>query len=479
MSAPLATAQDAGSGSGGAGGNGPDGGIDAGDAGTDAGATADAGTTADAGATADAGPTGPPVFYVDARAGLDTNDGLSPASAFATLGRAAGAVRPGATVLVMSGTYTSDGSVNPLTISTSGTAEAWITFAAAPGHHPVIQLPRGPGASAGIHLPGAAFVVIDGFEVVGQNQSITAKEAAANDGSQAVLNENCVYIDGMGYGDFHPKVPHDIIIRNSSVHDCSAAGIEVNVADAITIEHDRIYNNGWWTVFGTSGLGLYHLTDVGGSTTRGRYKNLIAGNLVYNNRNNLPWRGGSPPGIYDGNGIIVDDSNHAQPAAGLYDVQGVPYTGRTYVSNNIVHDNGGRGIHVYSSAHVDLVNNTAWNDLLTSSPHIAFGEIDAEQSSDVVAVNNLAVNLSGKDVNGDNAAPYDYNLWDAARVPYAGAHDIVSPALLADPAHGQFAPGPGSPALRSGTSALAPADDVFGTPRPKSAVDRGAIQVSK
>jgi parallel beta-helix repeat protein len=283
----------------------------------------------------------------------------------------------------------------------------------------------------------------------------------------------------MGYGDFHPKVPHDIVIRNSSVHDCSAAGIEVNVADAVTIEHDRIYNNGWWTVFGTSGLGLYHLTDVAGSTTRNGYKNLIAGNLVYDNRNNLPWKGGSPPGIYDGNGIIVDDSNHAQPAAGLYDVQGVPYTGRTYISNNIVHGNGGRGIHVYSSAHVDLVNNTAWNDLLTSSPHIPFGEIDAEQSTDVAAVNNVAVNLSGKDVNGDNAAPYDYNLWDAARVPYAGPHDIVGAALLADPAHGQFAPGSRSPALRSGTAALAPADDVFGTPRPKGAIDRGAIQVSK
>jgi parallel beta-helix repeat protein len=467
------TSPEAGTGRGGAGDDGGigSGGIGAADAGTDVG-TADAG----AAATADAGP---PVFYVDARAGLDTNDGLSPASAFATLARAAAAVRPGATVLAMSGTYTSDGSVNPLTISTSGTAEAWITFAAAPGQHPVIQLPRGSGAPAGIHLPGAAYVMIDGFEVVGQNQTITAKEASANDGSQAVLNENCIYIDGMGYGDFHPKVPHDIVIRNSSVHDCSAAGIEVNVADAVTIEHDRIYNNGWWTVFGTSGLGLYHLTDVAGSTTRAGYKNLVAGNLVYNNRNNLPWRGGSPPGIYDGNGIIVDDSNHAQPAAGVYDVQGVPYTGRTYISNNLVHDNGGRGIHVYSSAHVDVVNNTAWNDLLTSSTHIAFGEIDAEQSTDVVAVNNVAVNLSGNDVNGDTAGPYDYNLWDAARVPYAGAHDIVGAALLADPAHGQFAPGSGSKALRSGTAALAPADDLFGTPRPKGAVDRGAIQVSK
>ncbi|HWE23525.1 MAG TPA: right-handed parallel beta-helix repeat-containing protein [Myxococcales bacterium] len=432
--------------------------------------------------TSDGGP--PPaqqqVFYVDAKSGRDGNDGLTASTAFATLNHAAAAVKPGWTVLVMSGTYTSDGGANPLTINAQGRSDAWITFAAAPGQHPVIQIPRAQGATAGIYLPGAAYVIVDGFEVIGQNQSITAQEAASNDGSQSVLNQNCIYIDGMGFADFHPPVPHDIVIRNNTVHDCSAGGIEVNVADAVRIEHNRVYDTSWWTVFGTSGIVLWHMTDVPGSTTTNGYKNFVVGNLVYGNQNNLPWKDISPPGIYDGNGIIVDDARHSQNSGGIYDVRGVPYTGRTYIANNIVHDNGGRGIHIYSSDHVDVANNTAYNNLLSSSEHIAWGELDAFRCSDVNVLNNIGVNLNGKEVNvADSGSRYDYNLWDAANVPFKGDHDVVGKANLTDPANGNFAPLAGSPALRSGTSTTAPADDFFGNPRPAGAVDRGAVQVSK
>src|SRR2546426_5389092 len=280
-----------------------------------------------------------PIFYVDANNGADTNHGRTQAAAFKTLNRAAGAVKPGWTVQVMNGTYTSDGTDNPLTISISGTPDAWITFTAASGHHPVIQIPRGPGAWAGIHLFGVSYVAIDGFEVIGQNTTITPAEAAVNDGTQAFLNHNCVYVDGVGYANVHPPVPHDIVIRNSILHDCAAAGIEVNAADAITIEHNRVYNNSWWT---------------------------------------------------------VDDSMHTESALGANDVKGVPYTGRTYIANNVVHDNGGRGIHLYRSEHVDVVNNTAWNNMLSSSTYIQSGEIDALDSTDVNVINNVAVNLVGK-----------------------------------------------------------------------------------
>src|SRR5918911_7871 len=292
-----------------------------------------------------------PIFYVDANAGSDLNHGRTPQAAFKTLNRAAASVKPGWTVQVMNGTYTSDGTENPLTISVSGTPDAWITFKAADGQHPVIQIPRGSGAWAGIHLFGVAYVIIDGFEVIGQRASITAAEAAKNDGTQASLNHNC------------------------------------------------IYNNAWWSVFGTSGIGMYHLTDAPGSTTKNGYKNFIVGNLSYGNRNNVEYKGGDvPAAIYDGNGIIVDDSKHTQRALGIRDVQGVPYTGHTYIANNIVHDNGGRGIHLYRSEHVDMVNNTSWNDMLSVSDYIRSGQIDALQCGDVNLMNNVVVNLNGKDV---------------------------------------------------------------------------------
>jgi parallel beta-helix repeat protein len=160
-------------------------------------------------------------------------------------------------------------------------------------------------------------------------------------------------------------------------------------------------------------------------------------------------------------------------------VQGVPYSGRTYIANNVVHDNGGRGIHLYRSEHIDMVNNTSWNDMLSDSDYIRAGQIDALQCGDVNLVNNVVVNLNGKDVTFDDGNRYDHNLWDGARVSFKGNQDIAGQARLIDPANGNFAPGTGSPALRSATATLAPADDFFGNPRPAGAIDRGAIQVSK
>lgn len=418
-----------------------------------------------------------PIFYVDAHTGRDTNDGRTAASAFKTLDRAAAAVKPGWTVRVMSGTYTGEGAANPMTLTISGTPDAWIRFVAADGQHPVVQIQK--GAWAGIQLLGVAYVSIEGFEVSGLNGSITASEAAANDGTQAYLNHNGIFVDGVGFAGVHPAVPHDIVIRNSTVHDCAGAGIEVNVGDAITVERNRVYRNAWWTVFGTSGIGMYHLTDAPGSTVKNGYKTFVTGNESWGNRNNLPYLAGKPPAIYDGNGIIIDDSMHTQLALGTNDIRGVPYAGRTFIANNIVHDNGGRGVHVNLSSHVDIVNNTAWNDLLSTSDYLNSGEIDAYGSSDVNVINNLAQNLVGKDLTLSDGNHYDYNLWDGARTPYKGPNDLLAPAQLTDPANGNFAPGPGSAALGSGTATLAPADDFFGTPRRAGAIDRGAVQASK
>lgn len=419
-----------------------------------------------------------PISYVDPARGRDTNSGRSPQTAFQTLARGARELKPGWTLKLMSGTYSGDGTADPLIVDVSGTPEAWITIAAETGQRPVIQIPRGPGAYNGIHLLGASYVIVDGVEVVGQGPSITPAEAAANDGTQALFNHNCIYVDGVGYGTVHPQVPHDIVIRNTILHGCTAAGIEVNAGDSITVEHNEVYDNSWWTVSGTSGIGFYHLTDAPGAPKTG-YRNIVVRNLVHGNRNNLPFAAGVPKAIYDGNGIIVDDSMHTQKALGSNDVQGVPYTGRTYIANNIVHDNGGRGIHVNLSQHVDVVNNTTWNDLLSTSDFLTWGEVDGFGSNDVRFVNNVCVNLVGKDLTFDEGNHYEYNLWDGVRAPYQGPHDILAPALLTDPAHGNFAPGAGSPALGSGTPTLAPPTDYTGAQRPAFAIDRGAVQVSR
>ncbi len=411
-------------------------------------------------------------YYVDANLGSDQNNGLTPSAAFQTLQMAANTAGPGATVTVATGTYT-DASNSPLVISTPGTAGAPIQFIAGPGQRPIIQIPNSNSAWYGIQI-SASYIVIDGFEVIGQNQFITQTQGQSGDGSQAWLNETCIGINGASTS----AVPHDIIIRNSTVHDCSEAGIGVVVGDAITIAYNTVYNNSWWTWYDSSGISLWHLVDAPGSTVTNGYKILIVGNTAYNNYNNIANSSLNPPGATDGNAIIIDDNRHTQSSAGPNDVQGIPYSGRTYVANNVVYNNGGRGVHAYSSAHVDFVNNTTYNNLLTNSQYISM-EIDAQSCYDVNVVNNIADNLNGKQADETDGGIYWNNLWDGTNVPMLGTNGLNQAPGFTNAVASNFTPAAGSPALASGTAALAPSIDIAGQSRDPKAIDRGAIQVSQ
>ncbi|MDQ2734058.1 MAG: right-handed parallel beta-helix repeat-containing protein [Pseudomonadota bacterium] len=361
----------------------------------------------------------------------------------------------------------------------SGIATNWITFQAAPGSSPIIQIPDlGTNAEGGFHIAGASYIKIDGFEVIGTSKLITPQQAAFNDGTQAILNSDCVSIDGTGR---FPgiKVVHDVIITNMKLHDCAGGGVAAQGADALTITYNQIYGNGFWTVFDTSGIDLFHLTDAPGSSTQGGYKNVIAGNTVFGNHSNFPSIGFLPVEITDGNGMIIDDNMHMQAAKGKNDVQGVPYTGRTYIASNILYSNGGRGIHVYESAHVDIANNTTYNDMLSNSPGMIFGEIDAQSSADINIVNNVAININNKMIDfNDNSYSYSFNLWDGSNVPFVGTDDVVGVAMLTDPANANFTPTLSSPAVASGTTTLSPTLDVTGRVRRTGHIDRGAVQVT-
>jgi hypothetical protein len=315
--------------------------------------------------------------------------------------------------------------------------------------------------------------VIDGFEVIGQNQNITPAEVQTNTGTQAYLNENCIGV----WGATAPSIPHDIAIINNTVHECSESGIGLDVGDAVTVAYNTVYDNAWYSVYDSSAISLYHLTDAPGSTTTRGYKNFIVGNTEWNNYNTLPGIGSNPPAITDGNAIIIDDNRHTQAAQGAFDVQGIPYTGRSYAANNVVYNNGGRGVHAYSSAHVDFVNNTTYNDLLTNSQYISM-EIDAQSCYDVNVVNNIADNLNGKQVDETDGGTYWNNLWDGSNVPMLGTNGLDEDPLFTNAAANNFTPAAGSPALASGTAALAPVIDINGQARDTNAIDRGAIQVS-
>ena len=416
-------------------------------------------------------------YFVNASNGSDRADGQTPATAWRTLRKAAATVGPGSTVSVASGVYA------PFRVTSSGTPGAWIKFVAAPQAHPVVRLNE---SRVGIATGANAYILIDGFEVVGQNQTITDAQGHANNGSQPELNENCILVGRVPRSGGSAALAHDVVIRNNRVHDCSASGITTAFADAVSIVHNVVYDNSWWGVNDGSGISIWMLTDA--VPAGGPYKNYIVGNFVYNNYCNLPFRYFRPvPAITDGNGIIIDTSSHITRMPNMPSYP--PYQGRTYIANNIVFANGGKGIAANASSHIDVANNTVYDDERSDSRFVDVGEITANRrSADVNFYNNVVVNLGGKKVDGSGGGSYDYNVFFGSAIPTVGRHDIVrDPRLANPPARGpvsdpspmDFAPNPGSPALRNATDAAAPAVDFFNNPRVPGSVDRGAIQISK
>jgi parallel beta-helix repeat protein len=77
--------------------------------------------------------------------------------------------------------------------------------------------------------------------------------------------------------------------------------------------------------------------------------------------------GGSGNTLTDGNGIIIDSMRDSRKNALIkhqLDKNGPkePYRGRTLIENNLVYNNGGRGVHVFRSEKVDVINNTCYGN---------------------------------------------------------------------------------------------------------------------
>src|ERR1700690_2456318 len=150
-------------------------------------------------------------YYVSSITGSDNNAGTSSTAPLATLQDAANLVKPGDTVLVMNGTYTSPGSGGDvLDITTSGTASAPITFEAAPGQTPVID---SSGAWNAVNIE-ASYIVLSGFPGVGDAANYTLQTAlAAYSTGNPSLDGNGIVVNPSS----SVALPNHITIENNTV----------------------------------------------------------------------------------------------------------------------------------------------------------------------------------------------------------------------------------------------------------------------
>lgn len=410
-------------------------------------------------------------YYVSPN-GSDDNDGKSMQKPKKTLQKAADLTRPGDTVFVMQGTYTTSGtSLLDLNRNKkhSGAENAYITYKPYPGHKVKMTAALSTSSSVwNLILINADYIVFEGFELKGSTQQLTHEEAMAsyeealaggNDWTKyGRYNTNALTIGGSNNQSLYP---FHVIIRNCMVHDFPGAGICAQEADYITVVNNLVYNNCWRMMYAGSGISNLHMVNTDNNTG---YKNFVCNNICYNNKTLVPWI--ALKRLSDGNGIIIDDNLNEQESR----IKGQPYKGRTLVMNNLSYNNGGSGMHAYLCNNVDFVNNTAY----MNGTVMGYGDISAGTSRNCNLINNIMYARSDGRCNenpSNENVVYDYNIYYNGRVETTGPHDkVVDPLfqnLSIDPDESDFRLRSGSPAIAGGTRTdYTPSADIEGKERP-------------
>ncbi len=287
-------------------------------------------------------------YYVSSIVGSDKNAGVSASAPLASLQAAEALTKPGDTVEVMNGTYTGGGNV--LTISTSGTASAPITFEAAPGATPVIN---SSGDWQGIEID-ASYITIEGLTIVGDAANYNLASATAG---YSTGNAN---LDGNGIAATSGALVHNLIIENNTVYNEPGGGITINNGDYLQILNNDVHDNAHWSAYGTSGISIGSSENFDNGPAP---HIIISGNTSVNNSNLVPeYRAGK---ITDGEGIILDTN----PG----------YTGGFLIENNTTSGNSGPGIELFLSNNAVITGNTTTGDL-TNPGLVSEGEIFINQS---------------------------------------------------------------------------------------------------
>lgn len=360
------------------------------------------------------------IYYVDQKTGNDQNNGKSEKQAFKTIKKANETIIFGDTVYVKNGTYEED-----ITISASGTLTSWITFQAFPGHKPVVI-----GTQDGTFRVEGNYIKIIGFKITSTK---------------------------IGSGIFVNNGNHHTQIINNEIHDSGCGGISGMRTDYLYIEGNIVYRNAFRSPYQCSGISVYQAQAV---DNKPGFHIIIRGNISYSNQNKLPVKDGK---VTDGNGIIIDDFRHTQ-----FNSQIPAYQNWTLIENNIIFDNGGRGIHVFHSDYVLIRNNTAFANLKSTNLEGTLnGEISTLFSSHIQVYNNIAYT---KDRNKktfiddySQGNKWDYNLsYNGDYIINGGHSDVVlgkhnlinidpqfiSPSI--SPETADFRLKPNSPAIDSG-----------------------------
>lgn len=325
------------------------------------------------------------------------------------------------------------------------------------------------------------FVVVDGFDVDGNDALLPGGIADA-----------CLATDDQTYGPGNST--HHIWLMNNTVHHCNLSGISLAWKEWYYVIHNAVYDNSFTSRWQGSGISFVTLECIDrsnpschfGSTYvpsemdlsfAPSFHNVVSWNDVHENR--LSQSNPVPCGSHtDGNGIIMDTFLDGGTNKVAY-----PY--RSLVLGNLSYSNGGRGIHVLHASNITVANNTVYGNGRDNCLDVyALGDLSQQGGSNNVWINNISESLlsaanvdcgrycGGRNapvVMGDVAGGFpDTNTTWSNNVTYGGIgvtlfdHGAAAPhfsctsnscnadPLLVDPASGNFALQPHSPAIGYG-----------------------------
>jgi hypothetical protein len=357
-------------------------------------------------------------YYVSG-AGSDANSGLSEGAAFQTIQTAANKTLPGDVVYVMNGVYTTCTGCVLLDITRSGTATAWITYQAYPGHRP--QISAGAAWNAIEIHGGASYIAIKGFHLQGNRLNVSLGQCTAEEqqptaqtNPDPACNGNGITIDGRQDGS---NKPHHILIAGNEVYDFPGGGIGTAQADYVTVEDNFVHDNAWYSQYGNSGISLWESWNYDNGPTP---HTIVRRNRVFNNRSLVPYGNTGQP--TDGDGIIIDTSRNNQS---ISDNIGA-YQGGFLVENNLSVNNGGGGLLTYQSDNITFLNNTVYGNGLV----VKYADVFVNQSGSVNVWNNVvesAATGTAVNVYGSANVQFDYNVyWNGPVNGTAGPHDLTA-----------------------------------------------------
>jgi parallel beta-helix repeat protein len=315
--------------------------------------------------TAGMGIAGASEYFV-APAGNDSGRGDSGAP-FSTIQHAVDAAQPGDTVTVGDGRYN-----EAVRILKSGTRDKPITIRSQNKWGAKLLTNTTPGTCFHIgsqeHV-GVSHIMIKDFDVSAPGK--------------------------WGCGVASTWGAHHIVVEGVYAHHCGASGIQLNDGDYRTARNCVCAYNA--LLMPTCGSGISFYGQIKADDGPGPH-NIISGNVCYGNDN------GPATLETDGNGIIVDD---------LRDIQRVYHTGKppadlaytgaeTVVEGNLAFHNGGKGINIYSSNNVTVVNNTCFENMRRANQN-RYGEFTIQCAAHVTLENNISITSTLPVDNADHA----------------------------------------------------------------------------